>query len=62
MHTSLEGNGSVYDLEAELKVTYPLKACLQVLKERYLSISKLHNERYEQVKSKKSTRRILLQV
>jgi protein regulator of cytokinesis 1 len=51
MHASLEGNSSSYNYEAELRVTYPLKACLQVLKERHLSISKLHNERYEQVKS-----------
>jgi Ase1/PRC1/MAP65 family protein len=52
MHTSIEGSGSNYDLDPDLKVTYPLKACLQVLKEKHMSISRVHHERFEQVKSK----------
>lgn len=35
----------------ELKITYPLTRCLQFLKERHAQISRLHRERYEQVKS-----------
>jgi protein regulator of cytokinesis 1 len=52
MHMSLEGANTKLALDTELKVTYPLKACLQVLKEKHLSVSKVHYERYEQVKSK----------
>ena len=37
--------------EDELKVTFPLQRCLQVLKERHIQVSRLHRERYEQVKS-----------
>lgn len=37
--------------EDQLKVTYPLTRCLQVLKEKHIQISRLHRERYEQVKS-----------
>ena len=33
-----------------LKVTFPLHACIQQLKEKHHTISKLHRERYEQVK------------
>lgn len=36
----------------ELKVTFPLTRCLQVLKEKHMQISRLHRERFEQVKSK----------
>jgi protein regulator of cytokinesis 1 len=38
--------------EDQLKVTYPLTRCLQVLKEKHTQTSRLHRERYEQVKSK----------
>jgi protein regulator of cytokinesis 1 len=51
MHSSLEGNGSNYELDHELKISFPLKACLQVLKEKHLAVSRVHQERYEQVKS-----------
>lgn len=37
--------------EDELKVTFPLTRCLQVLKEKHIQIGRLHRERYEQVKS-----------
>lgn len=40
--------------DAELKITYPLLECLQALKEKHHTISKLHRERYEQVKSRLS--------
>ena len=36
----------------ELKITYPLTRCLQVLKERHIQISRAHRERFEMVKSK----------
>lgn len=39
------------DEDDELKITYPLNRCLQVLKEKHAQISRLHKERYEQVKS-----------
>jgi Ase1/PRC1/MAP65 family protein len=35
----------------ELKITYPLTRCLQTLKEKHMQVSRLHRERYEQVKS-----------
>ncbi|RDL39507.1 Uncharacterized protein BP5553_03847 [Venustampulla echinocandica] len=40
-----------YETEAEdLKITYPLIRCLQLLKEKHQQISRLHKERFEQVK------------
>lgn len=40
-----------YDLEsAGLRVTYPLNQCLRDLKEKYNIMSRLHRERFEQVK------------
>lgn len=38
--------------DSDLKITYPLTRCLQVLKEKHQQISRLHKERFEQVKSK----------
>ena len=41
-----------YELEDEnLKVTFPLLRCLKSLKEKHNTVSKLHRERFEQVKS-----------
>lgn len=40
-----------YDVDDGLEVTYPLTRCLKDLKEQYSSISKLHKERFEQVRS-----------
>jgi protein regulator of cytokinesis 1 len=37
--------------DEDLKITYPLLRCLQILKEKHQQISKLHKERFEQVKS-----------
>lgn len=37
--------------EDELKVSFPLTRCIQVLKEKHIQIGRLHRERYEQVKS-----------
>ena len=54
METSLDDNKNHHEYEAEdeeLKITYPLNKCLQVLKEKHLQISRLHRERFEQVKS-----------
>jgi Ase1/PRC1/MAP65 family protein len=46
--------------DEDLKVTYPLVQCLQVLKEKHNAISRIHKERFEQVKSKTSTRELLI--
>ncbi|TAQ90237.1 hypothetical protein B7494_g1439 [Chlorociboria aeruginascens] len=53
MEASLDDNKSHHEYEAEdedLKITFPLARCLQGLKEKHLQISKLHRERFEQVK------------
>jgi protein regulator of cytokinesis 1 len=51
MQTSLEGKErNSYDLENDNKITYPLKPCLETLKEKHKMVHKLHRERYEQVK------------
>jgi len=55
MEASLDDNKSRHEYEAEdenLKITYPLLRCVQGLKEKHLMISKLHRERFEQVKSR----------
>lgn len=58
MESSLDDsqtNGQ-YDLGHEsLRVTYPLNQCITVLKEKYHTVSKLHRERFEQVKSKQTS-------
>jgi len=54
MEASLDDNKPRRDYQSdedELKVTFPLTRCLQVLKERHIQVSRLHSERYEQVKS-----------
>ena len=37
--------------DGELKVTYPLLQCVEHLRSKHQTISKLHRERYEQIKS-----------
>lgn len=57
MESSLDDNktGNDYELEdGDLRVSFPLSRCLQKLKEKHNTISKLHRERFEQVKSKKT--------
>lgn len=45
-----------YDVDdSDMKITYPLTRCIQTLKEKYNAISKLHRERFEQVKSMQSS-------
>ncbi|KAM0428285.1 hypothetical protein ACHAPT_007186 [Fusarium lateritium] len=39
-----------YEEDDDLAITYPLMRCLQVLKEKHIQISRLHKERFEQVK------------
>jgi protein regulator of cytokinesis 1 len=54
MEASLDDNKPRRDYqseEEELKITFPLTRCIQVLKERHIQVSRLHRERYEQVKS-----------
>ncbi|OAA67082.1 Microtubule-associated protein, MAP65/ASE1-type [Niveomyces insectorum RCEF 264] len=52
METSLDDSRSRRDYEGDedLQVTYPLSRCLQVLKEKHAQISKIHRERFEQVR------------
>jgi protein regulator of cytokinesis 1 len=51
MQTSLEGKDrNSYDFDDDMKVAYPLKPCLDGLKEKHKMVHKLHRERYEQVK------------
>jgi protein regulator of cytokinesis 1 len=45
-----KANGQ-YELGNDLQVTFPLNRCIITLKEKYSAISRLHRERYEQVKS-----------
>lgn len=54
METSLNDNKTRRDYESDddgLQITMPLTRCLQTLKEKHLTISKLHRERFEQVQS-----------
>lgn len=53
MECSLDDTRAKDDYEAEkdgLKITFPLLNCIQRLKEKHHTISKLHRDRYEQVK------------
>ncbi|KAI0180522.1 microtubule associated protein-domain-containing protein [Hypoxylon sp. FL1284] len=55
MEASLDGSrpGSKHGYAAEdeeLRLTFPLTRCVMVLKEKHKQISKLHRERFEQVK------------
>lgn len=55
MEASLDDDKDHHEYEPEdedLQITYPLTQCLQVLKEKHLHMSKIHRERFEQVKSK----------
>lgn len=54
MEASLDDTKNRNDPEMDdedLKITFPLTRCLQGLKDKHLQISKLHRERFEQVKS-----------
>ena len=53
MQSSLDDNkpNPNYEVDDGLGVTYPLTRCLKELKERYSTVSKLHRERFEQVRS-----------
>ncbi|KAM0127659.1 hypothetical protein ACHAP3_008708 [Botrytis cinerea] len=53
MEASLDDDKDHHEYEPEdedLQITYPLTQCLQVLKEKHLHMSKIHRERFEQVK------------
>jgi hypothetical protein len=54
MQQSLDGTPQDAYTNSDIKVTYPLKPCLQALKEKHNTVAKLHRERYTQVKSKLS--------
>lgn len=52
MEVSLDDSRSRRTSEDDdLQITYPLTRCLQLLKEKHIQISRLHKERFEQVKS-----------
>lgn len=54
MEVSLEDKkpGNTYQLDGtDLKITVPLTRCLQGLKEKHNSVAKVHQERFEHVKS-----------
>ncbi|KAL7626346.1 Microtubule bundling protein [Parahypoxylon ruwenzoriense] len=52
MEASLDGSRkhSYHGDDDNLQITYPLTRCLTALKEKHAQISKLHRERFEQVK------------
>lgn len=50
MERAIDDTKSDDDYETEQEVTYPLLACIQNLKERHHTVSKLHRERFEQVR------------
>ncbi|GAP89204.1 putative microtubule associated protein [Rosellinia necatrix] len=51
MESSLDDTKAQHDQDDDdLRVTFPLTHCLKALKEKHVHISKLHRERYEQVK------------
>ncbi|KAI1751446.1 microtubule associated protein-domain-containing protein [Xylaria castorea] len=51
METSLDDAKAQHNPgDDDVQVTFPLTQCLKVLKEKYMQISKLHRERFEQVK------------
>lgn len=56
MEASLEDNKANPNHEDrdDEHITYPLTRCLQGLKEKYNHVSKMHRERFEQVRSKYS--------
>ena len=52
MEASLGDSGGSRDSGSDgLQVTFPLTRCLKILREKHSQISKLHRERFEQVKS-----------
>jgi Ase1/PRC1/MAP65 family protein len=54
MEASLDDSRAQRNYQQEdddLKITFPLSRCLTVLKEKHIQISRLHRERFEQVKS-----------
>ncbi|KAG6014218.1 hypothetical protein E4U54_005671 [Claviceps lovelessii] len=54
MEASLEGSpqrrAGEFQEDEQFKITYPLKRCLQGFREKHAQISRLHKERFEQVK------------
>ncbi|KAK0673858.1 microtubule associated protein-domain-containing protein [Cercophora samala] len=51
MEASLDDNTSRRYEDEDMKITYPLTRCLKVLKEKQNQVSRLHRERFEQVKT-----------
>lgn len=46
-----KANGQYHLDHNELQISYPLNRCLMLLREKHGAVSKLHRERFEQVKS-----------
>ena len=51
MEASIDDPKARRHSDEELRVTYPLTRCIQALKEKHAQVSRLHKERFEQVKS-----------
>ena len=54
MQASLDGRTNRHSYQPddeELKISYPLTKCLQILKEKHQSVSREHRARFEQVQS-----------
>jgi hypothetical protein len=53
MEASLEDGNTLNERagSSDLQITFPLAQCLQTLKQKHTALSKLHRERFEQVKS-----------
>jgi len=52
MESSLgDGGGDPDCSDDALQITFPLSRCLKILRDKHSQISRLHRERYEQVKS-----------
>ena len=47
-----KANGQYQLDHNELRISYPLNRCLNFLREEHNALSKLHKERFEQVRSK----------
>lgn len=47
-----KANGHYHLDQNDLQISYPLNRCLMSLREKHSAVSKMHRERFEQVKSK----------
>lgn len=52
MEAALVDDKTDTDQDPDLSVTLPLRDCIASLKEKHATVSRIHRERYEQVKSR----------